>query len=104
MTLATDAAAIASAPAVVAVVGPTAAGKSAAALALAHELDGEIVNADAMQLYVGMDIGTAKLPVVQRESVPHHLLDLWAVTERASVVDYQHRATSVVAAGSAGKP
>src|SRR5690606_10210558 len=55
---------------VVAVVGPTATGKSDLALALAHRLDGEVVNADSMQLYRGMDIGTAKLPPAQRQGVP----------------------------------
>ena len=76
-------------PAVVAVVGPTAAGKSALSLALAHELGGEVVNADSMQLYRGMDIGTAKLTVAEREGVPHHVLDIWDVTEPASVAEYQ---------------
>jgi tRNA dimethylallyltransferase len=78
-------------PRVVAVVGPTATGKSALGLALAHELGGEVVNADSMQLYRGMDIGTAKLAPDEREGVPHHLLDIWEVTETASVADYQRR-------------
>lgn len=77
-------------------VGPTAAGKSAAALALAHRLGAEIVNADAMALYRGLDIGTAKLPPADREGVPHHLLDVWDVRDRASVADYQRRAVAVV--------
>jgi tRNA dimethylallyltransferase len=81
---------------VVVLVGPTAAGKSAAALSIAQELGGEIVNADAMQLYIGMDIGTAKVAVAQRESVPHHLLDVWPVTMRASVVDFQRRSVDAV--------
>jgi tRNA dimethylallyltransferase len=76
-------------PPVVAVVGPTAAGKSALAIALAQVLDGEIVNADAMQLYAGMDIGTAKVTAAERESVPHHLLDVWPISERASVAGFQ---------------
>ena len=83
--------------AVVVIVGPTAAGKSAAALAVAQHLDGEVINADAMQLYVGMDIGTAKVSEVERATVPHHLLDIWPVTERASVVDYQRRAVAAIA-------
>ena len=70
---------------VVAVVGPTAAGKSALSIALAHALGGEVVNADSMQLYRGMDIGTAKLTPEQRRGVPHHLLDVWSVREPASV-------------------
>ena len=83
-------------PAVIAVVGPTAAGKSALSLALAHALDGEVVNADSMQLYRGMDIGTAKLTPAEREGVPHHVLDLWDVTEPASVAEYQHRARAAL--------
>lgn len=74
---------------VVAVVGPTAAGKSDLGVALARALDGEVVNADSMQLYVGMDIGTAKLPVAERGGVPHHLLDVWPVTCTASAAGYQ---------------
>jgi tRNA dimethylallyltransferase len=81
---------------VVAVVGPTAAGKSALSLALAHALDGEVVNADSMQLYRGMDIGTAKVPVEEREGVPHHVLDIWDVTEPASVAAYQQLARTVI--------
>ena len=73
----------------IAVVGPTGAGKSAMSLALAHELDGEIINIDSMQLYRGMDIGTAKLPVEQREGIPHHQLDIWPVTKPASVAEYR---------------
>jgi tRNA dimethylallyltransferase len=74
---------------VIAVVGPTAAGKSALSLRLARTLGGEVVNADSMQLYRGMDIGTAKLPAGQRAGVPHHLLDIWEVTRAASVSEYQ---------------
>ena len=82
----------------IAVVGPTAAGKSALGLALARELGGEVVNADSMQLYRGMDIGTAKLPPDQRLGVPHHLLDVWDVTETASVATYQQLARAAVEA------
>jgi len=81
---------------VIAVVGPTAAGKSCLSLRLARSLDGEIVNADSMQLYRGMDIGTAKLPPGQRHGVPHHLLDIWEVTETASVSQYQRLARQAV--------
>jgi tRNA dimethylallyltransferase len=81
---------------VIAVVGPTAAGKSDLALRLAHALGGEIVNADSMQLYAGMDIGTAKLTVAQRQGVPHHLLDVWDVTETASVAEYQRLARDAI--------
>ncbi|MFC7545491.1 tRNA (adenosine(37)-N6)-dimethylallyltransferase MiaA [Plantactinospora sp. GCM10030261] len=81
---------------VVAVVGPTAAGKSALSIALAHALGGEVVNADSMQLYRGMDIGTAKLTETERDGVPHHLLDIWDVTEPASVAEYQRLARAAV--------
>jgi tRNA dimethylallyltransferase len=81
---------------VIAVVGPTAAGKSGLSLRLAEALDGEVVNADSMQLYRGMDIGTAKLPPDQRRGVPHHLLDIWDVTQTASVSEYQRLARRAV--------
>nr|WP_320064590.1 tRNA (adenosine(37)-N6)-dimethylallyltransferase MiaA [Micromonospora sp. RTGN7] len=81
---------------VVAVVGPTAAGKSALSLALAQALGGEVVNADSMQLYRGLDIGTAKLTPAERNDVPHHLLDIWEVTEPASVAEYQRLARAAV--------
>src|SRR5579864_4036133 len=84
------------APPVIAVVGPTAAGKSGLAIDLARALDGEIVNADSMQLYAGMDIGTAKLPPDQRGGVPHHLLDIWDITQAANVADYQRLARAAV--------
>ncbi|WBB62666.1 tRNA (adenosine(37)-N6)-dimethylallyltransferase MiaA [Streptomyces sp. WMMC500] len=76
-------------PQVVAVVGATATGKSELGVALARRLGGEIVNADSMQLYRGMNIGTAKLTPAERQGVPHHLLDVWDVTETASVAAYQ---------------
>jgi len=82
----------------VCVVGPTATGKSDLALDLAEALEGEVVNADAMQLYRGMDIGTAKLPVAERRGVPHHQLDVLAVTEPASVAAYQRHARETVEA------
>lgn len=74
---------------IVAVVGPTATGKSDLAVALAERLGGEVVNTDASQLYRGMDIGTAKLTVAERRGVPHHQLDVLEVTEEASVAAYQ---------------
>ncbi|TXK42732.1 tRNA (adenosine(37)-N6)-dimethylallyltransferase MiaA [Nonomuraea sp. C10] len=74
---------------VIAVVGPTAAGKSDLAVDIALRLGGECVNADSMQLYRGMDIGTAKLTEAERRGVPHHLLDVWDVTVTASVAEYQ---------------
>ena len=81
---------------VVAVVGPTGAGKSALALDLALELGGEIINADSMQLYRGMDIGTAKVPIAERRGIRHHLLDVWDVTHTADVAAYQRHARAVV--------
>ena len=81
---------------VIAVVGPTAAGKSALSLALAEKLDGEVVNADSMQLYRGLDIGTAKLSVAERRGIPHHVLDIWPVTAPASVAEYQRLARSAI--------
>ncbi|MGW5126626.1 tRNA (adenosine(37)-N6)-dimethylallyltransferase MiaA [Streptomyces sp. NPDC004069] len=81
-----------SAPRVIAVVGPTAAGKSDLGVFLAQRLGGEVVNADSMQLYRGMDIGTAKLTPEERGGVPHHLLDIWDVTVTASVAEYQRLA------------
>jgi tRNA dimethylallyltransferase len=83
-------------PEVIAVVGPTATGKSALSLALAHELDGEVVNADSMQLYRGLDIGTAKLTPAERDGIPHHVLDIWDVTEPASVALYQRLARAAI--------
>lgn len=80
---------------VIAVVGPTAAGKSDLAVDLALRLGGECVNADSMQLYRGMDIGTAKLTEAERRGVPHHLLDIWDVTVTASVAEYQKLARAV---------
>jgi tRNA dimethylallyltransferase len=84
-------------PRVVAVVGPTATGKSTLGIALAKELRGEVVNADSMQLYRGMDIGTAKLTLAEQEGIPHHLLDIWPVTRTASVADYQQLARDRIA-------
>ncbi|WP_040810287.1 tRNA (adenosine(37)-N6)-dimethylallyltransferase MiaA [Nocardia concava] len=82
----------------IAVVGPTATGKSDLALDLAERLDGEIVNIDAMQLYRGMDIGTAKLPVPERRGIPHHQFDILDVTETATVASYQSAARADVEA------
>jgi tRNA dimethylallyltransferase len=78
-------------PAVVAIVGPTAAGKSAVAIEVARILGAEVVNADAFQFYRGMDIGTAKVPVAQRQGIVHHLLDILDVTQEVSVAQYQEQ-------------
>ena len=77
---------------VIAIVGPTASGKSDLALDLAQRLDGEIVNADALQLYRGMDIGTAKLPLEERRGIAHHQLDVLDVRQEANVAAYQREA------------
>ncbi len=87
---------------VIAVVGPTAAGKSELGVSLARALDagggggGEVVNADSMQLYRGMDIGTAKLSEPERGGVAHHLLDVWPVTRTATAADYQWLCRGVI--------
>lgn len=83
-------------PPVLAVVGPTGSGKSDLAVQLAHRLGGEVINTDSMQFYRGMDIGTAKLSVAEREGVPHHLLDILDVTEEASVAGFQARARKTI--------
>ena len=79
---------------IAAIVGPTGVGKSdlgiQVALTLASQgIAAEIINADAMQLYAGMDIGTAKVSDEERQGIPHHLLDVWPVSKEASVADYQ---------------
>jgi tRNA dimethylallyltransferase len=81
---------------VVAVVGPTASGKSDLAIELARRVGGEVVNADSMQLYRGMDIGTAKVAEQDRRGVVHHLLDVLDVTETASVAQFQVAARNTI--------
>jgi len=76
--------------------GATATGKSDLAIALAQRFDGEIINADSMQIYRGMDIGTAKLTVEERQGVPHHLLDVLDVTQDSTVAWYQDSARQVI--------
>ena len=83
-------------PPVIAVVGPTGSGKSDLAVNLALELDGEVINADAMQFYRGMDIGTAKITDAERKGVPHHLLDILEVTQEASVSQFQQQARELI--------
>ena len=83
---------------VVVIVGPTATGKSDLGLALAERLGGEIVNADAMQLYRGLDIGTAKLVLAERRGIPHHQIDVLDASQDASVADYQQAARADLAA------
>jgi tRNA dimethylallyltransferase len=81
---------------VIAIVGPTATGKSDLAVELAQRLGGEIVNADSMQLYTGMDIGTAKLPLAERGGIEHHLLDVWPLPKSAAVAEYQGLARATI--------
>jgi len=83
-------------PPIVAVVGATAAGKTGLSLDLAARVGGEIVNTDAMQVYRGMDVGTAKVPTSQRRGIPHHLLDLLDVTEPLTVAEFQGWARAAV--------
>ena len=82
---------------IVAIVGPTAAGKTGLSLDVAERLGGEVVNTDAMQVYRGMDVGTAKLPPAERRGIPHHLLDRLDVRETATVAQFQGWAREVVA-------
>lgn len=84
-------------PEVVAVVGPTATGKSDLALDLAERLGGEIVNADASQFYRGMDIGTAKMPVSERRGIAHHQFDTLDITDEATIARYQAEARADIA-------
>jgi tRNA dimethylallyltransferase len=77
---------------VIVICGATATGKSDLAVSLAKQIDGEVINADSMQLYKGMDIGTAKINVEERQGIPHHLMDLLDVTEDANVAWYQEKA------------
>ena len=81
----------------IAIVGPTAAGKSALALALAESLDGEIVNYDSVQVYRGFDIGSGKLAPEERRGVPHHLLDGLEAEEQFTAGDYRREALRVLA-------
>ena len=82
---------------IVAVVGATASGKTGLSLDLAQRLGGEVVNTDAMQVYRGMDVGTAKLPVEERHGIAHHMVDTHDVTETLSVAAFQAEARSVIA-------
>ena len=81
---------------IVAVVGATASGKTGLSLDLAERLGGEVVNTDAMQVYRGMDVGTAKLPASERRGIPHHLLDTLTVREPATVAEFQGWAREVI--------
>jgi tRNA dimethylallyltransferase len=82
---------------IIAIVGPTAVGKSELAIDLAERIGAEIVSADSMQVYVGMDIGTAKVPEVDRRGVPHHMIDVWDPGHDVSVVEFRDRARAAIA-------
>ena len=77
--------------------GATATGKSDLAVTLAQEIDAEIINADSMQLYKDMDIGTAKITVEERKGIAHHLMDMLDVTQDANVAWYQENARAAIA-------
>lgn len=80
----------------IAVIGPTAAGKTALSIGLGHALGGEVINADSMQLYRGMDIGTAKASVAEREGIVHHVFDVWEPSVTADVASYQKMARAAI--------
>jgi tRNA dimethylallyltransferase len=82
---------------VYAVVGPTASGKSAYAIRLAKELDGEVISGDSMQIYRGMDVGTAKASVEEQQGIPHHLLDVAEITEGFSAGRFMELAAEKIA-------
>ena len=83
-------------PAILVICGPTASGKSDLALRLAHALDGEIVNADSMQVYCGMDIGTAKPTPEQQHGIPHHLIDIVRPDQPFSAADFAEVADAAI--------
>ncbi|MBD1372938.1 tRNA (adenosine(37)-N6)-dimethylallyltransferase MiaA [Hazenella sp. IB182357] len=84
-------------PKVLVITGPTAVGKTATSMSLAHSLHGEIISGDSMQVYQGMDIGTAKATTVERTQIPHHMIDLVTPDESFSVQDYQQQARACIA-------
>jgi tRNA dimethylallyltransferase len=81
---------------IIAIVGPTAVGKSDLAIDLAESLGAEIVSADSMQVYIGMDVGTAKVPEGERRGVAHHMVDVWAPDHEVSVVEFRDHARAHV--------
>ena len=80
---------------IIVIVGATATGKSELAVELAKKIEAEIISADSMQLYKGMDIGTAKLTLAERSDIPHHLIDILEVSEDYSVAEYQSRSREI---------
>ncbi|MGI9197556.1 MAG: tRNA (adenosine(37)-N6)-dimethylallyltransferase MiaA [Candidatus Nanopelagicales bacterium] len=90
---------------VIAIVGPTAIGKSALAVELALALDAEVVSADSMQVYIGMDVGTAKPTLAERRGIAHHMIDVWQPSDEVSVVTFRDRArASLLDILERGKP
>lgn len=87
---------VADAP-VITIVGPTAVGKSATAVALAQRIGGEVVGTDSMQAYIGMDIGTATPTPKEMGGVPHHMVNVWPIDKAVTVVDFRNRARQVIA-------
>ncbi len=83
-------------PLLVAVVGPTGSGKSDLAIAVATQLDGEIINCDSLQIYRGFDIGTAKSPLAERAGIPHHLIDILNPVATFTAGDYARKARQVI--------
>ncbi len=81
---------------ILAIVGPTASGKSTLGIAIALQFDGEIINCDSIQLYRRLEVGTYKVPIEERQGVPHHLIDILAPTEHFTAVDFAHRAAELV--------
>jgi len=81
---------------VIAIVGPTAVGKTALSLEIAEQFSAQIINADAMQIYKGMDIGTAKLPLSQRNGIVHHQIDVLDPSEEANVSQYQKQSREII--------
>ena len=81
---------------VIAIVGPTAVGKTALSLEIAEKFSAEIINADAMQIYKGMDIGTAKLPLSQRRGIVHHQIDVLDPMDEANVSQYQKQTREII--------
>lgn len=83
-------------PIIIAIVGPTAVGKTGAAIQVCRAFDGEVISMDSMQIYRGMDIGTAKPSMAEREGIPHHLLSVCETSEAFTVTDYKAQAEAVI--------
>lgn len=84
------------APPLIALVGPTATGKTALSIALSQALNGEVINADSMQFYPGLDIGTAKVSVAEQQGIQHHLIDVLSLDQEASVSEFQKQSRRII--------